>query len=257
MTKSRDKAREPAAGDTERDVVAPGSGAGAAAVETTVPGGENGRVPAAPEGHEPVPMWLAVLVLALLLAIMGVGGWLLRGAFSGDRATDPAVLEVREWEDRVSESPEDAQAQLNLAFAYQKARRYRDALDRYDMVLRNDPRNAAALYNKGIILLELDRDEEAEETLWDVLGIDEGHVLASSALGELYAARGHYRSLVKAVRPAAEAHPEAADLQYLMGLAYENLGRADWAEARYRLALKYVPDLQKAKDGLARLGVEP
>lgn len=208
-------------------------------------------------GHESVPVWLAVLVLALLLAVMGVGGWLLRGAFSGDRATDPVVLEVREWEERVNDSPEDAQAQLNLAFAYQKARRYRDALDRYDVVLRNDPRDTAALYNKGIIFLELEREDEAEETLWDVLEIDEGHVLASSALGEMYAARGHFRSLVAAVRPTVEAHPEAADLQYLMGLAYENLGREDWAESRYRLALKYVPELQKAKDGLARLGVEP
>jgi hypothetical protein len=54
-----------------------------------------------------------------------------------------------------------------------------------------------------------------------------------------------------------EQNESAADLQYLMGLAYENLGRADWSETRYRLALKYYPDMQEAKEGLERLGVEP
>ena len=115
--------------------------------------------------------------------------------------------------------------------------------------------DTAALYNKGIVLLELGRDDDAEEVLWDVLEIDPRHVLAAKALGELYAERREYRSLVAAVRPVVEENPEAADLQYLMGLAYENLGRPDWAEARYRLALQYYPDMREAREGLERLGV--
>jgi len=44
-----------------------------------------------------------------------------------------------------------------------------------------------------------------------------------------------------------------ADLQYLMGLSYEKLGNIGWAIERYKLALKYAPDLQLAVEGLDRL----
>lgn len=211
---------------------------------------------AASTDKDVVPVWLAILVLVLLLAVMVAGGWLLRGVLGGG-TTDEAELEIREKRARVEAAPEDMHARLELAFAYQQAQRYREAIDNYDIVLAEDPRDTAALYNKGMIHLELDLEDSAEAHLWDVLEIDPGHVLAASALGEMYAERGHYRSLVEAVRPVVETNPSAADLQYLMGLAYENLGRADWAEARYRLALKYVPDMPEAHEGLERLGVQP
>ena len=47
-----------------------------------------------------------------------------------------------------------------------------------------------------------------------------------------------------------------ADLQYLMGLAYENTGHPDWAAARYRMALETLPDMAEAREGLERLEVE-
>ena len=56
------------------------------------------------------------------------------------------------------------------------------------------------------------------------------------------------------MRPVVQADPSLADLQYLMGLAYEKTGQTAWAKERYKLALKYTPDNQQAKDGLRRLG---
>lgn len=200
-----------------------------------------------------IPLWLAALVLVLLLAVMLAGGWMLRGAFDGS-STNESQLEIREKEARVEAAPEDMLARLELAFAYQQAQRYREAIENYDVVLAEDPRDTAALYNKGVIYIELDLEDRAEDHLWDVLEVDPGHVLAASALGRMYADRGHYRSLLEAVRPVVEVNPSAADLQYLVGLAYENLGRKDWAAARYRLALKYVPDMEEAREGLDRLG---
>ncbi|TLM65329.1 MAG: tetratricopeptide repeat protein, partial [Actinobacteria bacterium] len=191
---------------------------------------------------EPVPPWLAIVVLLLLLGVVGLGAWIVRGVVvNKDGATSSTRIEIEQLEDRVADDPRDMKALLDLAFAYQQAGRYQDALNDYDKVLAADPRNTGALYNKGIVYRELDLDDKAEDTLWDVLEIDAAHPLAAAALGEYYAEKGHYKSLIEAVRPAAESNPEAADLQYLMGLAYENLGRRDWAEMRYRLALQYVP----------------
>jgi hypothetical protein len=40
---------------------------------------------AAPNEAQLVPTWLAVLVLVLLLAVVGVGGYVIRGFVAGDR----------------------------------------------------------------------------------------------------------------------------------------------------------------------------
>lgn len=204
-----------------------------------------------------VPIWLAALVLVLLLAVMAVGGFVLRGVLSPDETPATAGrLEVDRWEDAVRLNPTDVDAHLNLGFAYQQEERYEEALEQYEFVLGESPRDTAALYNTGVVLLAQGNDRAAETTWWDVLEVEPQHVLAAKSLGDLYAERREYRSLVEAVRPVVEANPSSADLQYLMGTAYENLGRKDWARARYELALKYYPDMQEAREALERLGVE-
>jgi tetratricopeptide (TPR) repeat protein len=204
-----------------------------------------------------IPLWLAALVLILLLAVMGVGGYIIGIQITGGPPpSTEEEFEIQRWEDAVAQDPSDMTAVLSLGYAHQQAGNYDEALAEYERVLAEYPTETAALYNTGIIYLETGQDDEAEVVLWDVLELDEGHVLAAKALGELYAEQREYRSLVEAVRPVVEQNESAADLQYLMGFAYENLGRADWAEARYRLALKYFPDMKEAKEGLERLGVE-
>lgn len=202
-----------------------------------------------------VPVWLAVLVLLLLLAVMGVAGYLLRGVVTGDAFRTPAEYEIKRWRAQVDEDPSNLSFRLNLAFAYQQDRQFDRALKEYDVVLDEVPQDTAALYNKGIIYRELKVDKRAEELFWDVLEIDAEHELAAKALGDYYIEKKFYKSAVRAVRPVVQAHPEAADLQYQLGFAYENLGQRDWAEARYRLALKYYPDMPSALAGLERLGV--
>lgn len=200
-----------------------------------------------------VPGWLALLVLLLIVAVVGVSGFVVRGLLVGDSEKSPAQADVDQLRKQVAADPSDADARLSLAYAYQRAQRYADALKEYDLVLESDPKQMAALYNKGVIYMSTGEPKKGEVALWDVLEIDPTHALAAKELGEYYAAKGHYKSLVKAVRPAVEAQPRLADLQALMGLAYENLGQTDWAIERYKLALTYSPDLKRARDGLARL----
>lgn len=228
--------------------------------ETMVPEDHSGADPEDREVVDPsdqlVPMWLAAVVLVLLLAVMGVGGFILRGTLAGNQyRVTPEERDIATWERAVDATPNDPRAHLSLGFAYQQAELYAEAVVEYDIVLKLTPGDPAASYNKGVVLIELGEYESAEEVLWDVLEADPQHVLAAKALGEFYAEREEYRSLIAAVRPVVEVHESAADLQYLMGLGYEHLDRLDWAEARYRLALKYYPDMPEAQEALERLGV--
>ncbi len=206
---------------------------------------------------EVVPVWLAAMVLVLLLAVVGVAGFVVRGMLQPQKPRTVEELAVERALADVAARPKDAQARLDLAFAYQQAGSYKDAITEYDTVLTTDPKNPAALYNKGMVYFELQDPKRAEELLRGVLEVNRTHVLAAKALGDYYASKNQYRSLLETVRPAAQAHPEMADLQYLVGLADERLGRKKEAIASYRAALKYVPDMKEAREGLQRLGIKP
>lgn len=201
-----------------------------------------------------VPAWLALLVLALLLAVVGVGGYVIRGFVAGDRhANTPEQVAIRQALKTAAEQPSSADAHLSLGYAYQEDKQYDKALEQYSKVLEIDPQSTAAYYNRGVVYAALHLSDKAEEAWWDVLAIDKTHELAAKSLGEMYATKGQYRSLIKAVRPVVTAHPEMADLQYLMGVAYENMGKTEWALVRYKLAVKYAPDIRGGREAIKRL----
>lgn len=225
--------------------------------------GAAGQAPDAP-AHTPdawedqrlVPAWLAVLVLVLLLAVVGVGGYLVRGLISGNGQTmTPQQADLENWSQRVQANPNNAQAHLGLGYAYEISGQYDRALAEYATVLKLDPSSTAAYYNEGVVYSKQGRATLAEQSWWKVLALDKTQALAAKALGEYYADKRQYPSLLVAVGPAVDAHPEMADLQYLDGLANERLGHNDLAIQRYEAALKYSPDLTEARVALKRLGV--
>jgi len=201
-----------------------------------------------------VPGWLAMLVLLLLLAVVGVGGLVVRGTVQERAASDPTAAAISRYEGEVEANPADNGARLNLAYAYQQATRYDEAVEQYDKILQRDPKDLASLYNKGVIAAA-QGDKKAAAGWWaKVLEADPTHALAAKSLGEYLASEGRYRALVDAVGPAAEASPSLADLQYLMGLGYEKMGDAARARERYRAALLYSPEMTEARIGLKRVG---
>lgn len=198
-----------------------------------------------------IPAWLAAAVILLLLCAFGIGGFLLRGAVVRKQVEPSIRLQTLERE--LGRNPDSLDAMLELGFAYQRAGRYEEAIAQYDRVLSKDAKNTAALYNKGMTLMMKRRYKEAEPILWDVLEASKGHVLAAKALGEYYAAKHQYKSMLVAVEPAADLNPTSADLQYLVGLGYERLGDYRRAKYRYQQALKHVPDMKEAREGLKRI----
>jgi tetratricopeptide (TPR) repeat protein len=211
-------------------------------------------VPATRPAADLVPGWLAILVLVLIVALVGAGGFVARGLLDAAKPS-PGEADLDRWKSAVARDSGDAQARLSLAYAYQREQRYDEALAEYKAVLALRPRDTAALYNIGVIHMISGRGKEGEIALWDVLEVDPANALAARELGEYYAAKRQFKSLLRAIGPALEARPTLADLQYLAGLADENLGDAEGAKGHYSLALRYAPDSEKARSGLARLGV--
>ena len=201
-----------------------------------------------------IPGWLALLVLVLLLGVAALGGYLIRGALVKDRIETPAQLAVDELEQQAETNPDDPEALLALGYAYQQEERFDEALELYGTVLKLDPGNTGALYNKAVVLMQLGKAKEAEAAYWDVLEVAPDHVLAAKGLGEYYVGKKQYKSALVALEPVIVERPQYADLQYLAGYSCEKLGIKDKAIEYYRGALTYDPQYQDAKDGLARLG---
>lgn len=200
-----------------------------------------------------IPVWLVLLVVGLLFAVVALGEYALRASRTGPAVT-PQSTAVSAAEQAVRQRPEDLEAMLSLGYAYQQAGRYADALEEYDRVLSRDPGALAARYNRGVVLLELGRDDDAEAALAALLADEPTHVLAAKALGERYVGSERYAEALDILAPVVAASPTYADLQYLAGLSAEQLGRNDEAVSYYRGALTYAPDMTDAREGLTRLG---
>jgi tetratricopeptide (TPR) repeat protein len=183
--------------------------------------------------------------------VLGLGAYLV--LLNAQGRTPDRTAEVVTLETRVAEDPGDLEARLALAFAYQRSGQYPEAIESYNVVVAGEPTNVGALYNRGVCLAETGDETGSAKSFSAVLKVAPEHVLAAQALGEHYRDKELYAEMVGAVEPAAEANPEIADLQALLGLAYEKTGRPDDAAREYRQALRYAPGLTLAVEGLDRV----
>ena len=204
--------------------------------------------------RRPTGSGLSALVVVLTVAVVALGAYALSETLTYERNWRPELAAIEQWERRIEAGPGNPEVLVGLGYAYQEAGRYEDALTAYDDALELDTENLAALYNRGVVLLELGRDEEAEAGLAAVLEIAPDHVLAAKTLGEHYIAQHDFEAALRVVQPAVAERPQYADLQYLAGYACEGLGRTAEALAYYKSALTYAPDLEEARLALARLG---
>lgn len=189
--------------------------------------------------------------------MIGTGTCVIHTLAGGDRYASPAERDIREAEQALAQDPDDSQARLALGYAYQQAGRLEDAIREYDAVLAQTPDEPAALYNKGISLIALGRCEEGEEALRLTLVARPDHVLAAKALGVRLMEREEWAQLAEMLLPVVASEQQAADLQAMLGRAYEGLGDRERALERYRLALVYDSDLSEALEGVERLEVTP
>ncbi len=212
-------------------------------------------MPAGPASGAPLPVWVVPLLVSLFaLSILMVGAFTWEWADARLQANwDPTPPAVSAAEARVTAEPTDPGALITLAHEYRRAGMLTEALESNRRALELDANEVAAHYNIGSILREMGDDTAAEVAFWDALEIDPVYASASIALGELYIDRGHYRSLLVAVTPAAKAHPEDGELQYLRAVGLEHTGKKREALDGYWRAMERAPGLADARAGYERL----
>jgi len=208
--------------------------------------------------REAAPSWLLPALILMLVAVIGLG-WLVATRLSARRAEaarveDPRVAILKHL---VDENPDDMRARGQLAQVYLQMGRERDALRQYKAILGKNPDDISALYGAGVLHLQDGKGREGEKKLRRVLELDPANPYAAISLAQRYSVTERVESVVGVAKFAADAHPEVADLQYLVGLGYEETGKKQNAIRYYGRALKFVPEMKEAQQAMERLDAAP
>ncbi|RYP18562.1 hypothetical protein DL765_003847 [Monosporascus sp. GIB2] len=104
-----------------------------------------------------------------------------------DRPTEAATLfqKALEVAEDIDSEPEAwLSARTNLAHAYRRSKKYHEALEQFDEVLRQGGKDAAVFSAKGLIYMELGRPEDAVEVLHQALAINPQDPIATELLNK-------------------------------------------------------------------------
>lgn len=194
-----------------------------------------------------------VTVILLLLIAITLMGILTAKRFFEAQATSPEDDTIKRLTEIANDSPDDLEARVRLAYAYQKQGRWDEASEIYQDVLKADEGNQAALYNLGVIAVDNKDYQDAQKRFEALLAKYPSHLLGLAALGELYVELKKPDLAIQTIDRALGYRPDIVDFRIIKAKAYEAKGLKDKAREEYKAVLKYVPDDPRATEGLAKL----
>ena len=175
--------------------------------------------------------------------------------------------------------PTEAERQYQTAAELQAQERWREALEAYNEVVRLDPENAEAHYNRGLVHSGLGETESAIEDLRETLRLDPNHVPALTKRGELFwtleeydkaahdldrairldsnadtyeararvsAAQGNHSRAKRELSTAIRLEPDRATAYLTRGIAYFGLGEIQNAVDDFNDAIRLSPESANA-----------
>lgn len=193
------------------------------------------------------------VVLILLIAVSVLTVLTFKKFFDVGMVMSPAEAEIRKLTRMVNNNPNSVDVRLKLAYSFQKAKRFEEAVVQYNEVLKADPGNQGALYNLAVIARECREFDEAFRLLSTLLAQYPGHILGSIELGDMYLQKHEYDKVIEIVNEGINDRPSVVELHMIKARALEGKGEYNAAVAEYREVLKYVPDYQKALDAIDRI----
>lgn len=151
---------------------------------------------------------------------------------------------VRCFDGAIKIEPGNLDIVYDRAVSLQMAMRFGDAIEAYDLVLRSDPENFAALVNKGLCYSnpEMSRHEEALMCFDEALRISPRDPGVLSLKGYTLDTLGRYREAIMCFDLVLEQSPDDLNVTVNKGLSLMHLGRYDEAIAYFDRVLEDEPD---------------
>ena len=205
-----------------------------------------------PEG---IPRWMTIVIVALVVAILGVVAALAYTVFS--QRGLPMNLAQRDivlYRDQVAKKPQDVASHLSLGQAYYQDKQYAEAIREADTIIKLQENNVEALLLKGMAQRVGDSLDAALGTFDQIIALAPTDAEAHYQKGITLVDKKDVKGATVEFEAAVAALPGAADIRVELGALYEQQGDKDKAVEQYKAALRFVPDYAPALAALQRLG---
>jgi tetratricopeptide (TPR) repeat protein len=130
------------------------------------------------------------------------------------------------------------------------------ALDLYDQLVAEQPAAAKLWNERGVVLHQLGRGDEALASYNTAIAASDDYALSHNNLGVALAARGESDRAVDAFRQALRRRPELLQARLNLALILSQLRRYQLSLEAYRQALDTAPDSCAAWNGIGLVLVE-
>jgi cytochrome c-type biogenesis protein CcmH/NrfG len=139
-------------------------------------------------------------------------------------------------------------AEAESAFA---SRRYDEAAEKFQAVLKEDDQDVRLLSNLATTQIEQQRLDEAEATLRQALGLAPDDARCLTLLGIVKFRQQRVEDAVTALSRSVQLDPKNPESQNYLGVALSEQGHRGPAEAALRRAVSLSPDYASAHNNLA------
>ena len=150
-----------------------------------------------------------------------------------EKRLEPLIKKQLALQKSIKESIDDYAVNIDVlmrnASFYYYAKKYKKAIELYDVILKEDPTDTAALNNKGNALFQLGRYEEAIGCFDAALAIDPKDVNALSNKGMTLNDVGRYEEAIRCLDEALAIDPTDTAALGNKGNAFSKLGRYEEA----------------------------
>jgi Flp pilus assembly protein TadD len=140
------------------------------------------------------------------------------------QSKDTREEKIDELNAELEKNPEDFELHYKLANAYHEADYPHSALAHFDKASSLKPGDSRIWVNRGVLLKELARAEEAEASFRKAIEINAADPLAHINLGDLFLTQKKYPEAVDKYREALRVEPESPNAYYSLAIAFAESG---------------------------------
>jgi rhomboid protease GluP len=186
------------------------------------------------------PLRRAGILLFMVLIVgggaLGIHQWRGSGMHFGRSAMDAREnidQMIRELQNKVKQSPQDASAHYALARAYFTKGQFSEGESELKRVLDLQPQNTEARMALGAFYLRQKRSKEAQDEFTKVVAQEPDNAVAHAALGVTLADQNNHAAAIKEYQTALRIEPKARGVYYRMGVSQAQLKQYGEAVASY------------------------
>ena len=142
-----------------------------------------------------------------------------------------------------------------LAQIYEKEGGQRKAVDEYAQAIDINKKDYDSYYKVATLLTDLDKKDEAEQMLVNLLSKKPDYIEATIALGDLLIEKEDFKEAVNVYSEAIKLNPTSFDLNYNLGIVYTMLNDFQSAKMYYEKAAELNSIIYNTKYSLAEIAL--